>query len=431
MSLEILSTLERKLSFALKKSHIDALVERELKQYAKEAKIQGFRPGKAPLSIIKKMYEGSAYNDILSKELYKIFSDKLKEAQLDIAGSPKFDLDKEDGEELIFTAVFEVMPEVEIGDLNSISINKYNCSVTEEIVQNAIDNILKRHATFSEETKIAESGDKVTVDFLGKVAGEKFDGGTAEDYSFVLGEKSMLPEFEQSIVGLKAGDATTAHVKFPDDYHAQELQGKSAIFDITLKSVSKATIPKLDSEFLQSIGKADTTIDKFSSEIKNYIEHNVSIKLKSKQREEIFDTLIKASPLDIPQAVIEDEIEELMANAKHNLKHENYTDEQIEKTLYPDLFRASAIRFAKLRLLLHKYIEQYSIKVTDDEVNAHIRSLAYLHEDEDKYVQWYCADQTRMKNAKAAALENKILEDIIAKAKIDEISIDYQTLIKG
>ena len=280
MTLEVLSNLERKLNFNIDKAIVTAGVEIKLRKYAKDAKIQGFRPGKAPKNVVEQMYGARAYKDSLNDQLNKQFVDLLVEHKLNIVGYPKFDLTSSEGEEFIFAATFEVMPEVKLGDLSTVEVEKPLCSLTDANVQATIDVLRKQRATHEVSDSAAATDDKVTIDFLGTVDGVEFDGGKAEDYSFVLGQGMMLVDFETGILGLKSGESKDVTVAFPADYHAENLKGKSAVFKITVKEVAKQVLPALDAEFIQSVGVELGTEEALRNEIKDNLQKEINRRLK-------------------------------------------------------------------------------------------------------------------------------------------------------
>ncbi|RTK98817.1 MAG: trigger factor, partial [Proteobacteria bacterium] len=332
MSVEIVSNLERKVSFNVSKAAVDANVQAQLKKYAKDAKVQGFRPGKAPKHIVEQMYGGKAYQDSLNEQLNKQFVDQIVEHKLNIVGYPKFDLTSSEGEDFVFAATFEVMPEVKLGDLSAKEIEKPACTLTEKDIETTIEILRKQRATHIVSDEAAANGDKVTVDFVGTVDGVEFEGGKAENYPFVLGQGWMLVDFEKGVEGLKAGESKEVEVKFPEEYHAENLKGKTAVFNITVKEVSKQQLPELNAEFIQSIGVAAGTEEGLRAEIKENLQREVDRRIKNKARDNALQALSEVSPLDVPSAMVHDEIHHMMHNAEENMKQQGYKADQIKLT---------------------------------------------------------------------------------------------------
>lgn len=428
MSVEIVSNLERKVNFNVSKASVDANVQAQLKKYAKDAKVQGFRPGKAPKHIVEQMYGGKAYQDALNEQLNKQFVDQIVEHKLNIVGYPKFDLTSSEGEDFVFVATFEVMPEVKLGDLSTKEIEKPVCTLTEKDIETTIDILRKQRATHIVSEEAAANGDKVTVDFVGTVDGVEFEGGKAENYPFVLGQGWMLVDFEKGVEGLKAGESKEVEVQFPAEYHAENLKGKTAVFNITVKEVSKQQLPELNAEFIQSIGVAAGTEEGLRAEIKENLQREVDRRVKNKARDNALQALSEVSPLDVPGAMVHDEIHHMMHNAEENMKQQGYKADQIKLT--HEMFEKDAKNMVTLRLLVQEFIKENQIAVSDDEVKKVVEEMATMYEDATDYLAWYFQDEQRVNNAKAMAIEQKVTEAIFAKGQAKEVAISYEDVMK-
>lgn len=428
MSVEVVSTLERKVSFNVNKALVNNEVANELKKYAKQAKVQGFRPGKAPKHIVEQMYGGKAYEDALNAQINKKFVDQLVENKLNIVGYPKFDLTSSEGEEFIFAATFEVMPEVTLGDLAEKEVEKPVCNLTDADVATTIDILRKQRATHVDSDAAASTGDKVTIDFLGKVDGEEFEGGKAEDYPFVLGQGWMLPDFEAGIDGMKSGESKDVNVNFPETYHAENLKGKMAVFTITVKSVAKQELPELTPEFIKTLGVEDGTEESLRSEIKENLEREVERRLRIKSRDNALQALAEVSPLEVPGAMVHEEIHNMMKNAEENMKRQGYKPDQMKFT--HEMFENDAKKMVTLRLLVQEFIKENSITAADDEVKTVIEEMATMYEDPTDYVSWYYQDNQRVNNARAMAIEQKVTDTIYAKAKTKDVTLSYEDIMK-
>lgn len=428
MTVEVLSSLKRKVNFSISKAVVDANVQSQLKKYAKDAKVQGFRPGKAPKNIVEQMYGGRAYEDSLNEQLNKQFVEKIVEHKLNPIGNPEFDLTTSEGEEFVFTAIFEVMPEVKLGDLSTKEVEKPTCTLTDADVNTTIDVLRKQRATHEVSDSAAANGDKVVIDFLGRVDGVEFDGGKAEDYPFVLGQGYMLPDFEKGVDGLKAGESKEVEVKFPDEYHAENLKGKTAVFTITVKEVAKQVLPELDADFISSIGVAAGTEEALRAEIKENLQREVDRRVKIKARDNALQALAEVSPLEVPGALVHDEIHHMMHNAEENMKKQGYKADQIKLT--HEMFEKDAKNMVTLRMLVQEFIKENEISVTDDEVKVTVEDMAAMYEDPTDYLAWYFQDETRVNNAKAMSMEQKVTDLIFAKAKTNEVAVSYEDIMK-
>ncbi|MDQ5921081.1 MAG: Trigger factor [Pseudomonadota bacterium] len=429
MSIEVLQGLERKIIFSIKKSDVDSSVNDELKKYAKTAKIQGFRPGKVPTNIVKQMYGGSAYEESLNKHINKKFVELVEEYKLDLAGYPKFDLASSEGDEFLFSATFEIMPEVKLNDLSTVEIEKPDYTLSDADVEHTLLSLRKQRASYlANHEKIAENEDKVTIDFVGTVDGVEFAGGKAQDYKFTLGQKRMLPEFEAGILGHKVGETVTVDVTFPEDYHAKELSGKKAVFKITVKDLEVIQLPELNEEFIKSIGVDEGTEDALKQEIKTNLANEIKKRLHGKTRENVLAALNKSNPLEAPHQLVHDEIHHMMDRTKENMKRQGYPEDQIKLT--HDMFKQDAKLMVTTRLLVQEFIKQNEIKVNDEEVKSVVLEMASMYDDPTEYVAWYYQDQDRLNNARAIAMENKVIAQILDKATVKSVAANYEELMR-
>jgi len=431
MSIEILDGLKRKAQLVIDKKEVDDTVKTELRKYAKDAKTPGFRTGKVPHHIVEQMYGGRAYEDALNSQLNKKFVDLIVNNKLTPVGYPEFDLvnkDEKEAKEFIFAAVFEVMPEVKLQDITSYEINKPTYTLNDDEVDNAINALRKQRANYVAVDSAAAAEHKVTIDFRGTVDNVAFAGGTANDYSFILGQGQMLPDFENGVMGLKAGESKNAEVKFPDNYHAENLKGKTAIFEISVKKVEQAELPELTSEFIQSIGVNDGTVETLKKEVKNNLAHEVKRRLHAKIRDNVFNVLLAKNPLELPHTLVHEEIHHMMNNARENMKSRGYPEDKIQLT--HEMFEHDAKRFVSLRLIVQEFIKDNSVSVTDEEVKAVVTEMAGLYEDTQEYIKWYYSDTNRVNNAKAIAMEDKVIELILSQAKVSEVAMSHDELMK-
>lgn len=428
MAIEILQGLERKAFISIKKNEINELVQQELKKHAKKAKVQGFRPGKAPMTVIEKMYKAEVTEEILDRkvkdELYKL----LLENELYPASEPELALTSGEGQEFIFSALFEIMPTVVMGDLNAQTVNIPTCAIDDSMIDETIDKIVMQHATYVDAPgdKIATDFDKVTIDFVGTVDGVEFDGGSATNYSFILGQKKMLPEFEASIVGQKVSEVKEAEVNFPTDYHASHLAGKKAIFKITLRKIEVPQKPELTSEFIQKLGIKDGTIEALRKIIKENIDHEIAQQLFIVTRKRALDALLATANFDVPKALIHKEVHDMIASTKEQMKREGHKEENINLT--HEMFWDGAQDIVKLRFLIQEVIKQQDIKVNDAEIKEIVKEMAYGYADQDAYIDWYYSDNDRVANAKAHAIEKKVVEYILSVVTKNEIAVSRDEL---
>jgi trigger factor len=431
MTVEVIEGLKRKATFSINKSDVQDTVKTELKKYAKDAKAPGFRVGKVPHNILDQMYGGKAFEDALNDQINKKFVSVITENKLDLAGYPDFELtnkEDKDAKEFIFSAIFEVMPEIKIGELSSYEVEKPFCNVDDSVIEKTINSLRAQRAIFNDANKAAENTDKVTIDFLGTVDGVEFDGGKAENYPFILGQGYMLPDFETGVIGLNIGETREVKVNFPAEYHAENLKGKLAVFNITLKKVEAQVLPELNEDFIQSIGVQDGNLDTLKKEVKDNISREVKRRIHAKTRDNTLKALSDSTSLEVPYAMVHDEIHHMMDTTTENMKKQGYQADQIKLT--HDMFAHDAKRLVTLRLLVQQYIKDNEISVTDEDVNNVVVDMSSMYEDPAEYLRWYYEDSSRVNNARAIAMENKVLDQILSLVKTKDVEISYDDLIK-
>lgn len=431
MTIEVLEGLKRKVTLEIEKQVIQDLVNKEIKKQAKKTKIAGFRPGKAPLQMVEQMYGMKAYEEALDAQINQSFFSFMTKEKLTLAGRPEFNLiqGNDESPKFIFSAEFEVMPEVVIGDLSTKEVEVFSCAVSDEQVNNTLELLRKQRATYTElADKPASDNDKVTIDFVGTVDGIEFEGGKAEGYSFLLGNKHMLPEFEAGIQGLKASESKDVEVNFPESYHAENLKGKKAVFHITVKKVEEPQLPEMNAEFIELLGVADGQLDSLRAEIKQNLDREINRRIRVKNRESAFNSLLDVSPMEVPYSLVHDEIHHMMDATKEDMKKQGQNMENVKLT--HEMFVADARRMVTLRFLVSELIKTNKLTVTDDEIKAIVEDLASMYEDPAEYLEWYYKDKSRLEQAKSMALEEKVIKHILSLAKVVETAVSYEDLIQ-
>jgi trigger factor len=380
------------------------------------------------MNVLEKMYGGNAFEDALNSHIQKKFSAAILEDKVAIASTPKYDLTSSEGEEFIFAVTFEVLPEVKLNDLTTLEIEKSKCDLTEANIEQTLKVLRKQKATYVEANQPAANNDKVKIDFVGTIDGQEFNGGSAHDYEFILGQNSMLPEFEAGIIGLNINEEKAVNVKFPENYHAAEFRNKDAVFKITLKAVKHEVLPELNDEFIKSIGVNDGLETTLRTEIKDNLGREINRRLNVKLRENTLNALLRANPIDTPHEMVHDEIHRMMENTEKRMKEHGYKPEQIKLT--HDMFSADAKRLVTLRLLIQELIKEHKLTINDDDTKAIVTDLAANYDDKDEYVKWYYSDKARVENAKAMAMEHKVTKFITDQAKLTEVDVEYEKLMQ-
>ena len=424
MSVEIISGLQRKLTFHIAKNTVLELVAQELRKYSKIAKAPGFRPGKVPMPLIEKMYGTKAYEDALNTSIQQKFTALVKENQLELADYPKFDMTSSEKEEFILAATFEIMPQVMLGTLDNIEIEKPSCSLNDTNIADTIEILRKQKAQYIvDDTKTATNNDQVNIDFTGTINDATFDGSTATNYSFILGQKVMLDEFENAIMGHKTGDTVVAKVTFPNNYQAQELQNKHAVFNIKLNSVAIQNLPDMNEEFIKSLGVPGGTLDALNNAIKTSMQHEIKKRVYDRLKENVFNALMQSSPLEVPHKLVDDEIHRMMDHAKKNIPADQ------AHTINHGTFENMAKRFVTIRMLIQEFIKQHNITVNDADIKLLITEMATVYDDPEEYIKHYYSHPHLLDNARAMALENKVIDTILKLSKVKDVVINYTDLM--
>ena len=430
VTLETLENLERKVTLSLPWSSINAECDKRLKQTARKARIDGFRPGKAPLSMIQSMYGGGIQNDVMNELAQKVFFDTAVAEGWKIAGMPRLEgvEGQDDKENFLFSGVFEVFPEVKVGDLSGREVEKVTASVGDVEVEKTIDILRQQRTRFNHTERAAKDGDRVIIDFAGKIDGEAFAGGSAENYAFVLGQGQMLPEFEAGVNGLKEGESKDVEVNFPEDYHGKEVAGKTAVFTITVRNVAEPVLPEVDEVFAKALGIADGDIETMRAEVKKNVEREVKRRVDSQNKEAAMEALLAVSELQVPNALINEEAARLAAEMKQNFINQGMADAK-NLDLPLDMFKEQAERRVKLGLILAEVVQANGLEPSKEQIDAVIADFAESYEDPQEVIDWYHADNSRLQGPTSLAVEANVTDFVLGKAKVTEKALSFDEVM--
>jgi len=438
-AVETLSKLERRITLTFPMADVQEEVEKRLKARARTAKAPGFRPGKVPMKMVAAQFGRQVETEVLSDKLGRAFNDAAVENKLRVAGHPKIEAKAGEGVtdgSLAFDATFEVYPEVVIGDLSSAEIEKITSAVSDAEIDKTLD-ILRRqrvHYHVKGEQSAhgdggadpsAQNGDRATVDFIGKIDGVEFQGGKAEDFVFVLGEGRMLPEFEAATIGLKVGESRTFPLTFPADYHGRDVAGKTAEFTITLKQLEWAHLPEVDAEFARSLGVESGDLARMRADILLNLEREVSARTRAMTKDNVMDALIKASQLEVPKALIEQDIGRLLEMA-----HEDMAQRGMDRAQLPrELFAVQAERRTRLGLILAEIVKANGLEATEEQVKAQVEDFAQSYEDPQQVLKYYFSDHQRLAGVKALVLEENVVSYVLNNARVSEKPVPFDVLM--
>ena len=429
VSVENVSGLERRLKIAVPASQVEQAVNKKINQTARTIKIDGFRVGKVPVDVVKKRYGASIRAEALDDIIRDAYVGALQQSKLKIAGFPTIEpINFDEGKDIEFAAVVEVYPEVTVADFAALSVERPTSDVTDADIDTMIANLRRQRATWEESAEAAADQDRLTIDFAGSIDGEAFDGGTAQDFNIALGSKRMIAGFEEQLVGVKVGDELTINVTFPADYQAENLAGKDAQFKINVKKVVKPTLPELNAEFLTAFGVKDGDVEQFRGDVRKNMERELRNAIRAKVKASVFEALVNANALEVPKALVADEITRQREQA---LKQFGGASAQIKPEMLPDdLFADNAKRSVALGLLVSAIIEKNEVKVDADRVRALVDEVAQSYEEPEQVVQWYYSNKEQMAQVQSAVLEDQVVDLILAAAQLSDKAIGYEELLR-
>lgn len=431
VNVETLDKLERKITLTLPVGIIQSEVDSRLKKLARTVKMDGFRPGKVPMNVVSQRYGYSVHFEVMNDKVGEAFSKAANEAKLRVAGQPRITEKEESAEgEMAFDAIFEVFPEVRINDLSSAEIERLTAEVSDEAIDKTLDILRKQRRTFAQRAQdaAAEETDRVTVDFEGKIDGETFQGGKAEDFQFIIGEGQMLKEFEDAVRGLKSGDSRTFPLSFPEDYHGKDVAGKQADFMVTVKKIEASHLPEVNEQLAQSLGIEDATVDGLRADIKRNLEREVKFRLLARNKNAVMDALIANAELDLPNASVQSEVERMIEGARAELKQRGIKD--ADKAPIPEeVFRPQAERRVRLGLVVAELVRANDLQAKPEQIKSHIDELAGSYEKPADVVRWYFSDNRRLAEVEAVVIENNVTDFVLGKAKVAEKSVSFDELM--
>ena len=429
VSVENVSGLERRVKIAVPADQVEQAVNKKINQAARTIKMDGFRVGKVPLNVIKKRYGASIRAEALDDIIRDAYVSAIQQTELKVAGFPNIEpISFAEGKDVEFAAVVEVYPEVTLGDFSALAVERPTSDVTDADVDTMIANLRRQRAKWEESAEAAADQDRLTIDFEGSVNGEKFEGGTAQDFAIVIGSKRMIPGFEEQLVGSKAGEEKVITVTFPADYQAENLAGKEAQFKINVKKVVKPTLPELDATFLEAFGVKDGNVDQFRADVRKNMERELRNGIRAKVKSAVFDALVKANSIELPKALVAEEINRQRQQAIQQFGGKNA---QIKPEMLPDeLFKEQSERSVALGLLVSEIIRANEITVDAERVRALVDEVAQSYEQPEEVVKWYYSSKEQMAQVQSAVLEDQVVDLVLAKAQITDKAVGYEELLR-
>jgi trigger factor len=431
VQVETLEKLQRRITLTLPVTSISGEVETRLKKLARTVRADGFRPGKVPMSVVAQRYGYSVQYEVMNDKVGEAFNSAANEAKLRVAGMPKITQKDESAEGVMaFDATFEVYPEVKIGDLSAVSVERVSTEVTEAAIDKTVDILRKQRRTFQQRpsSEGAAETDRVTIDFEGKIDGEPFSGGKADAFQFIVGEGQMLPQFDQGVRGMKAGDNKTFPVAFPADYQGQDVAGKEADFLVTMKKIEAQHLPEVNEAFVKTLGIKDATVDALRADVKKNLEREVKFRVLSRNKAAVMDALVGAAELDVPTALVEGETERMIENARADLKQRGVKDAE-KAPIPPELFKDQAERRVRLGLVVAELVRTSNLQAKPEQLQAHIEEMSQSYEKPAEVMRWYLSDRQRMAEVEAIVIESNVTQHVLGKAQVTDKVLPFDELM--
>ncbi|MBI5920585.1 MAG: trigger factor [Betaproteobacteria bacterium] len=423
-----ISSLERRLEMSIPLADIDQDVDKRLKHLARTVKMPGFRPGKVPFKMVIQQYGSQARSEAIGEAVDKTFGEMVREQKLHIAGYPRIEPKiGEDTTKLEFSAVFEVYPEIKLGDVSGEELEKPVLNVSDAELEKTIDVLRKQRTTFVKAERPAADGDRVVVDFTGRKDGEVFQGGQGNDFAISLGSGQMLPDFEKAINGMALNETKTFDLTFPDEYHAKELAGQTVQFEVTLKQVEEPRLPEVDAEFAKSLGIADGDIGKMREEVMENLQREVKRRLQSRLKNQVMDKLLSVNPVELPKSLVEIESRQMAEAALRDLEARGMSSKNVP--VDPHWFTEQAKRRVSLGLILSELVKEKQLFAKPEQVRAVVDEFAATYEDPAEVVRWYYSQPQRLSEAEALVVENNVVEWVVANAKVVDKSTSFDELM--
>jgi trigger factor len=431
VNVETLEKLQRRITLTLPVESITGEVQSRLKKLARTVRADGFRPGKVPMSVVAQRYGYSVQYEVMNDKVGEAFNSAANEAKLRVAGMPKITQKEEaaDGQ-MAFDATFEVYPEVKIGDLTQVAIERVSTEVTDAAIDKTVDILRKQRRTFAQRaaSEGAAENDRVTIDFEGKIDGEPFAGGKSEGFQFIVGEGQMLPQFDEGVRGMRAGQSKTFAVTFPADYQGKDVAGKEADFLVTMKKIEAQHLPEVNEAFVKTLGIKDATVEALRADVRKNLEREVKSRVLGRNKAAVMDALVGAAELDVPQALVDNETERMVEAARADLKQRGVKDAD-KAPIPPELFKDQAERRVRLGLVVAELVRSANLQAKPEQLQAHIEEMSQSYEKPAEVMRWYLSDRQRMAEVEAIVIENNVTRHVLGLAKVTDKVLPFDELM--
>lgn len=427
VSIESSEGLERRMTVELPAEKVNQAVEKRLKEIARTVRLDGFRPGKVPLSVVRKRFSNDAKQEVFGDLVQSSYFEALMQEKLNPAGEPSIEpVDKAADEGLAYVAVFEVMPEVTLNPFSDVTVQRPVVEVTDEDLNNMVEKLRKQRVTWSEVDRAAQEGDQVMVNFKGYIDGEAFEGGSADNVPLELGSKGMIEGFEEGLVGAKAGESRTLELTFPEDYRAEHLAGKPAKFEVEVIKVSESVLPEVNEEFIKAFGISEDGVEGFYKEIRANMTRELEDKIRTQVKEQAMDALLEANQLDVPKALVKREAEALLQQTKANLAQGGQGN---NINLPVELFEDQAKKRVTLGLIIAEVVSSNNIEVDEDRVRQRIEEFAQTYEEPQQVIDYYYGNKEQLSGIQNLVLEDQVVDWVLDQVKVEDVSKTFDEVM--
>jgi len=429
VSIETISNLARKMTVGIPAERIDSEVNTRLAEVAKNARIDGFRPGKVPMQVVRQRFGQGARQEVLGKVINDTFVEAVTGQALKPAGVPSItSVNDKPGQVFEYVATFEVYPQIQLQDFASVEVTRLDATLAESDIDDMIENIRSQRATFNPVERAAQNGDQVNIDYTGVKDGVEFEGGKAQGQTLVLGSKGMIPGFEEGIIGMKAGEEKTLNLTFPADYQAENLKGAAVQFHIKLNTVFEKTLPEMSEEFIRKLGVMEGDLEKFRADVRANMEREMKQAARNKLKQQLYDALAKLHSFDVPQALVDGEIQAMRQNMVQQFGA-GAKNLDLEKMLPAEMFQVQARQRVVTGLLLNEIIASKSLKPDAGKVRARIEEIAALYGDPQQVVHHYYSKPDLLQQMESMVLEDEAVDLVLASARVQGKASDYKEVI--
>jgi len=426
--IETLEGLERRIQLTVPAADLESEVQQRLAKLARTMRMPGFRPGKVPMKMVVASYGAQVQAEVLNDKVGAAFEAAVTANKLRVAGAPRLEpSSKPDDAQLAFAATFEVFPEIKVGDLSKVAVDRSTCAVSDTDVDKTIEIMRRQRATFEEVSRPAQTEDRVTVDFVGSLDGTPFEGGTGTDFPITLGQGRMLPGFETAVTGMTVGEKKTFPLEFPSDYRATELAGKTASFDVTVKKVEQPILPALDAAFARALGVASGDLEKMRGEIKANLEREVAARLKARTKDSVMQALLTIAEFELPKALVLREQERLAESARAELASRGMKTP--DAPLSTEVFAPQAERRVRLGLIVAELVRVHGLQARQDQVRKSIEQIAQSYERPSEVIQWYLGNRERLAELENAVTEDNVVTWTLEHAKTTDQAVAFDELM--